>query len=186
MIMLCGSAMLLQGCGLFGVSGPGLGPIGKQINPKCAGIPNQNPPSCPLAGIGGSETAFENAHPYVGSTVVIPGATNYLDLHATNGLLSSFVEQYHANPQITSGEAREETHGEMPYDATKLFEKTVDGTCFIVEYKSAALAKLFDPEHDGVKIELHSGGTDNTYTPNSVSSATISVVPPGTRTATTC
>jgi hypothetical protein len=184
--MLCASATLLSGCGLFGVAGPGLGPIGKQINPKCAGIPNQNPASCPLAGIGGTEEAFENAHPYVGSTVVIPGATNYLNLHATNGLLSSFTEEYHANPQIMAGEAREETHGEMPYDAKKLFEKTIPGQCAIVEYKSAALAKLFDPEHDGVLIVLRSGGTDNTYTPKSVSSATISIVTPGTRSSTTC
>jgi len=183
--MLCGGAMLLSGCGLFGVAGPGLGPVGSQINPKCAGIPNQNPSTCPLAGIGASEQAFENAHPYVGSTVVIPGQTNYLDLHDTNGLLSSFEEVYHASPPITAGEAREETHGEMPYDAKKVFEKTIAGSCALVEYKSHALAKLFDPEHDAVLIEMHSP-TAGTYDPNDIASATITVTTQETRSAATC
>ena len=57
--------------------------------------------------------------------------------------LSAFTEVYHASPPLTAGEAREETHGEMPYDAKKLFEKTIAGSCAIVEYKSHALSKLF-------------------------------------------
>jgi hypothetical protein len=185
LIILSATAIAVSGCGLFGVAGPGLGPVGKQINPKCAGIPNQNPASCPLAGIGATEQEFENAHAYVGSTVVIPGQTNYLDLHDVNGLVSSFVEEYHAIPQITAGEAREETHAEMPYDAKKIFEKTVDATCALIEYKSRALGKVFDPQHDAVLIELHSPGPDN-YNPNDVSSATLTVAAPVTRAAATC
>jgi hypothetical protein len=185
MVILSGATLLLSGCGLFGVAGPGLGPPGPQLNPKCATIPNQLAAICPLAGIGATEQAFDNAHPYVGSSVVIPGQTNYVDLHDTNGLVSSFVEEYHASPQLIAGEAREETHGEMPPDAKKVFEKTVDATCALVEYTSVRLGKLFGPADDGVMVELHSPGPNN-YDPTNVSSATITVVPPVTRAAATC
>jgi len=183
MITFCGAAMLLQGCGLFGVAGPGLGPIGPQINPKCAGIPNQLALTCPLAGIGATEQEFDNAHPYVGSSVVIPGQTNYVSLHDTNGLVSSFVEQFHANPPLIAGEARQETHGEMPPDAKKLFEKTIGTGCQVIEYKSAALKKLFGAQEDGVVVVLHS--KTDTFDQNDVTSATINVATPETRAAAT-
>jgi hypothetical protein len=185
MITLGGAALLLAGCGIFGVKGPGLGPIGKQIDPKCAGIPNQLGPHCALAGIGATEQAFDNAHPYVGSAIVIPGQTNYLDLHATNGLVSAFTEQFHASPALIAGEAREETHGEMPPDARKIFEKTIGAGCSIVEYKSHALLKLFGSSGDAVLVELHSPGTGS-YDPNNISSATITLTAPVTRAAATC
>jgi hypothetical protein len=184
-ITLCGSAMVLQGCGLFGVAGPGLGPIGPQINPKCADIPNQLALTCPLAGIGATEQEFNNAHPYVGSSVQIPGQTNYVDLHATNGLVTGFVEQFHATPPLIAGEARQETHGEMPPDARKIFERTIGTTCAVVEYKSHALLKLFGPSGDAVIVVLHSAGTD-TYDPKNVTSATLTVTSPVTRAAATC
>jgi hypothetical protein len=178
MMTFAGAAMLLQGCGLFGVAGPGLGPIGPQINPKCAGIPNQLAAFCPLAGIGATEQEFENAHPYVGSTVLIPGQTNYVDLHDTNGDVTSFVEQYHAKPPLIAGEAREETHGEMPPDAKKLFEKTIGTECQVVMYKSAALKKLFGG-NDAALVVLRSPGA--TFDQRNISTATISVTSPETR-----
>jgi hypothetical protein len=184
-ITLCGTAMLLQGCGLFGVAGPGLGPIGPQINPKCAGIPNQLASFCPLAGIGATEQEFENAHPYVGSTVVIPGQTNYLDLHDTNGLVSGFTEQFHASPPLIAGEARQESHGEMPPDARKLFEKTIGTTCAVVEYESAALRKLFGVAGEAVLVELQSPAS-GAYDPNDIATATISLTTRETRAAATC
>jgi hypothetical protein len=185
-ITLCGSALLLQGCGLFGVAGPGLGPIGPQINPKCAGIPNQLGKTCPLAGIGASEQEFENAHPYVGSHIVIPGQTNYLQLHDTNNLVSAFTEFFHFSPPLMAGEARQETHGEMPPDAVKLFEKTIGTSCAVVMYESNDLRKLFGVNGEAVLVEFHSPGTD-TYDPTDISSATISVTSKETRAAaTTC
>jgi hypothetical protein len=180
-ITLAGSALLLSGCGLFGVAGPGLGPIGPQINPKCAGIPNQLAASCPLAGIGASEQEFENAHPYVGSKVVISGQTNYLQLHDTNGLVSQFTEYYHASPPLMAGEARQETHGEMPPDAVKLFEKTIGTGCAVVMYESASLRKLFGVNGEAVLVELHS--PDGTYDPTNISSATITVTAKESRAA---
>ncbi|HWH10019.1 MAG TPA: hypothetical protein VG165_02745 [Solirubrobacteraceae bacterium] len=185
-ITFCGAALLLQGCGLFGVAGPGLGPVGKQINPKCAGIPNQNPPSCPLAGVGATEQNFENAHPYVGSTIVIPGQTNYIDLHDTNGLVSSFVEQYHASPPLIAGEARQETHGEMPPDARKIFEKTIGTGCSVVEYESAALRKVFGVAGEAVLVELKSPATSGGYDPSNIGTATITVTTRESRAAAAC
>jgi len=185
-LTLGGTALLLQGCGLFGVAGPGLGPIGPQLDPKCAGIPNQLDRTCPLAGIGATEQAFNNAHPYVGSKIVIPGQTNYVNLRATNGLVSGFVEEFQAHPPLVAGEARQETHGEMPPDARKIFEKTIGTTCAVVEYKSHALLKLFGPSGDAVFVVLHSPGVDS-YDAKNVTSATITVTAPVTRAAaTTC
>ncbi len=185
MTTLCASALLLQGCGLFGVAGPGLGPVGKQINPRCAAIPNQLASFCPLAGIGATEQAFEDAHPYVDSSVVIPGQTNYLSVHDMNGLVTSFVEQFHASPPLIAGEARQETHGEMPPDARKIFEKTVATTCAIVEYKSHALLKLFGNAGDAVIVELRSPG-QSTFDSTNVTSATINVTSAVTRSAAAC
>ena len=183
--MLCGTALLLGGCGLFGVAGPGLGSIGPQLDPKCADIPDQLARTRPLAGIGATEQQFDNAHPYVGSKIVIPGQTNYIDLRATNGLVSGFVEQFHADPPLKAGEARQETHGEMPPDARKIFEKTIGTSCAVVEYKSHALLKLFGAAGDAVLVKLLSPGTD-TYDPNDITSATITVTAPVTRDAATC
>jgi hypothetical protein len=184
-LTLGGAALLLQGCGLFGVAGPGLGPIGPQLDPKCADIPNLLARTCPLAGIGATEQAFNNAHPYVGSKVVIPGQTNYVDLRATNGLVSGFTEQFHATPPLKAGEARQETHGEMPPDARKIFEKTIGTTCAVVEYKSHALLKLFGPSGDAVLVKLLSPGTD-AYDPANITLATIAVGAPVTRATATC
>jgi hypothetical protein len=184
-ITICGTALLLQGCGLFGVAGPGLGPIGPQLDPKCAGIPNQLARTCPLAGIGATEQQFNNAHPYVGSKIVIPGQTNYVNLRATNGLVSGFTEEFQAHPPLIAGEARQETHGEMPPDARKIFEKTIGTSCSVVLYKSHALLKLFGAAGDAVLVKLLSPGTDS-YDPKNVTSATITVTAPVTRAAATC
>jgi len=181
-LTLSAAALLLQGCGLFGVAGPGLGPIGPQVDPKCAGIPNQLDRSCPLAGIGATEQEFNNAHPYVGSKIVIPGQTNYVNLRATNGLVTGFVEEFQAHPSYVAGEARQATHGEMPPDARKIFEKTIGTGCAVVEYKSHALLKLFGTAGDAVLVELHSPGTD-AYDPMNVTSATITVTAAETRAA---
>ncbi|MGI8801339.1 MAG: hypothetical protein ACR2KV_04080 [Solirubrobacteraceae bacterium] len=171
-------ATLLSGCGLFGVKGPGLGPvITSSVDAKCTAPPYELPPTCALGGIGAALQIFKDSHAYVGSTTVIPGSTNYVNVQTSMGRVTSFDEQYHADPPLSDHEARFVSRGEVPHDGRKLFIKTVDHKCQVVEYTSKALRKMYGKQFSAVLIVLRS--TDPAlFDKKAVSMASISLTAP--------
>ena len=173
-----GLAMMLAGCGFFGVKGPGLDKgTASSLDPHCTTPPYELPASCPLGGIGADTRTFNDSHGYVGSTVVIPGTTNYVQVQTANGRVTSFVEQFHAIPPLNDHEARTVAHGEVPRDGKRLFIKTVGGMCEVVEYRSSRLRQMYGKPFSAVLIALRSGDPAVLDKKN-IATATISLTAP--------
>jgi hypothetical protein len=179
-----GLVVLLAGCGLFGVKGPGLQGTVTNLDPHCNAPPYELAPSCPLGGIGADVATFNTFHAYVGSTQVIPGSTNYLDVKTAQGRVTSFVEQFHPSPPFSDREARLVADPEVPYDSKRVFVKTVGGMCEVVEYTSARLRKQYGKAFSAVRIVLQSPDPQ-TFDKADVSMATISLTAPHSRASVT-
>jgi hypothetical protein len=186
-LALVGLAVTLGGCGLFGVKGPGLGPVVQSpLAPDCQSPPYELPAHCPLVGLGATPVIFDAAHLYVGSTVVIPGTTNYLQVRTTNGHVSGFLEQFHASPPFDEHEAGFVSRAELPGDAKKLFAKTIGGRCQVLEYRSATLSRRLGTRESAGKIVLRSPNAD-AFDPNNIATATLELTTPHSgSTVTTC
>jgi hypothetical protein len=173
-------AILLAGCGLFGVKGPGLQGKADSLDPHCAAPPFELPASCPLGGIGADVATFDNFHAYVGSTNVIPGSTNYLDVKTAAGRVTSFVEQFHPSPPFSDREARLVADPEVPYDGKRAFVKLVGGMCEVIEYTSTRLRQQYGKAFSAVRIVLRSPDP-TTFDKKNVSMATVSLTAPHSR-----
>lgn len=179
-LAMAGLALTLAGCGLFGVKGPGLdGPTKSSIDPRCTQPPYELPSFCPLSGIGATTQIFDDSHAYVGHTLVIPGATNYLNVQTTMGRVVAFQEQFHVTPPLSDREARLVAHGEVPFDGRKLFTKNVGGMCQVVEYRSARLRQQYGKQFSAVLIVLHSADP-TVFDKTNVTTADISLTAPHT------
>jgi hypothetical protein len=175
-----GLVIALAGCGLFGVKGPGLQGKAKSLDPNCSAPPYELAANCPLGGIGADVQIFDNFHAYVGSTQVIAGSTNYLNVKTAQGRVTSFVEQFHPSPPFSDREARLVADPEVPYDSKRAFVKTVGGMCEVLEYTSARLRKLYGKAFSAVRIVLQSPDPQN-FDKTNVSMATISLTAPHSR-----
>lgn len=172
-----GLAMAVSGCGFFGVKGPGLdAPQKSSLQAECTTPPYELPPKCPLGGIGAALLTFKDSHLYAGSTLVIAGSTNFLNIKTSQDRVISFQEQFHANPPLSDREARLVADGEVPYDGKRLFLKDLAG-CQAVEYKSARLRKQYGKSFSAVLIVLRSLDK-STFDRTNVATADISLVAP--------
>lgn len=180
-LVTTGLALALAGCGLFGVKGAGLDkPTPSSLDPRCTAPPYELPASCPLGGIGADIQTFNDSHLYAGSTVVIPGSTNFLAIKTAVGRVTSFEEQFHADPPLNDHEARLVAHGEVPEDGKKLFIRTVGGMCQVVEYRSALLRKMYGKSFSAVLIVLRSADP-TAFDRTNVATAMISLTAPHSR-----
>jgi hypothetical protein len=171
-------ALTLAGCGFIGAKGPGLDkPSKSSLDPHCTVPPYELPASCPLGGIGADTLTFNDSHLYAGSTVVIPGSTNFLAIMTDKGRVVSFQEQFHATPPLSDHEARLVAHGEVPSDGRKLFTKTIAGMCQVVEYRSRILGRMYGKNFSAVLIVLRSADP-NVFDNTNVATATISLAAP--------
>jgi hypothetical protein len=184
---LIGLTMTLAGCGLFGVKGAGLDkPNPSSLDPHCTAPPKELPSACPLGGVGAETLTFNDSHLYAGSTVVIPGSTNFLNIKTTGGRVVAFQEQFHANPPLKDNEARLVADEEVPSDSKRLFVKRIGGSCEVVEYRSRILRKTFGKNQSAVLITLRSADPQVLDKTN-VASATIELTSPHSSSAvTTC
>ena len=177
MLATTGLAMALAGCGFFGVKGPGLdAPQKSSLEAECTTPPYELPPKCPLGGIGAELLTFKDSHLYAGSTLVIPGSTNFINIKTSQNRVVSFREQFHANPPLSDREARLVADGEVPYDGKRLFLKDLNG-CQAVEYTSARLRKQYGKSFSAVLIVLRSLDA-TTFDKTNVATADISLVAP--------
>lgn len=172
-----GLAMTLAGCALGGVKGPGLeAPNKNSLDAECTSPPYELPPKCPLGGIGADLLTFKDSHLFAGSTLVIPGSTNFLDIKLSQNRVVSFREQFHANPPLSDREARLVADGEVPYDGKRVFLTNPAG-CQAVEYSSARLRKQYGKSFSAVLIVLRSLDK-TTFDKMNVATADISLVAP--------
>jgi len=171
-------ATTVAGCGFIGVKGAGLdAPNKSSLNPNCTSPPYELPASCPLGGIGADIQTFNDSHLYAGSTVVIPGSTNFLAIMTSMGRVTSFEEHFHANPPLTDHEARVIAHAEVPADGKKLFTKTIAGRCVVLEYRSKVLRTMYGKPFSAALIVLRSDDPSALDQKN-ITKATISLTAP--------